>query len=641
MLMAKHFWVIFLFLLPFIAISQTGPAGISNTDGVSVLQIWLDGWDLDGDGKPEGALESVVSGGLVTGWNNKSGHASRNLTTGTSPTFIAAHSGASNLNGMPTVSFVAGSSHFLQSSGNVQLTPSGNLTLYMVFDDHQFDCDQCPTINWRTTANVGGFTIEGFRNAHKHFAYNGTWNSISVNSTLVGNGNMVTTNPYIYGIQFGGAASGRSYRKNSLTFSTGAGITMTNTLAPYALAKSLDAAAPVGSFTTVKISEVIIYNVVLTNTQKVILENYLAAKYGITLTVNKIYQQDLTANGDFDYQVAGIGALSLVAPDGPVTDAQGDAIVRITAQSSASIAAFDFLFWGHNNLLQRALTTTSLPVGVQARLNRVWRMTETGDGDLGPVDIKWTLTPADFGTVTASDLRLLMDLNNDGDFSNDTPISGATSLGGNVYQFTGITTSALRLDNVRFTLGTINTVQTPLPIALTRFDATLINNRQVQLNWETATEENNDFFTIERSATGKDKDWAAILTVDGAGNSLQAKTYTANDNDPLRGIVYYRLKQTDLDGKETYPSDVVTINNPIHQGESGIHPNPTKSQLIIEDDVIELNDLRMFNMVGEEVSEKLILVSKTERSIELDLSNFAAGIYLIKTRTKTSKVYKY
>jgi Secretion system C-terminal sorting domain len=635
--MSKFVWFIFLFLLPFIAISQTGPGGISNTDGLSALQIWLDGWDLDGDGKPEGALESVVSGGLVTGWNNKSGHASRDLTTSTSPNFIAAHSGVGNLNGMPTVSFVAGSGHFLQSSGNVSLT-SGNLTVYMVFDDHQFDCAICPTINWRTAANVGGFSIEGLLTAHKHFAYNGAWNAITFDNSLAGNGNMTTTNPYIYGIQFGGAASGRSYRKNSATFSTGAGFTMTNTAAPYALA--INIAAPT-NFTTLKLSEVIIYNTVLTNTQKVIVENYLAAKYGITLLFNDIYAQDVSAQGDFDYQVAGIGALSLTAPDGPVTDAKGDAIVRITAQSSASIAAFDFLFWGHNNLVQRALTTTGLPVGVQARLNRVWRITETGDGDLGPVDIKWTLTPADFGAVTASDLRLLMDLNNDGNFSNDTPISGATSIGGNVYQFTGITTSALRLDNVRFTLGTTNTVQTPLPITLTSFDATLINNHQVQLNWETATEENDDFFTIERSATGKDNDWAAILTIDGAGNSLKATTYTVTDNDPIQGLVYYRLKETDLDGKETYPSEVIAITNPIRQGESEVHPNPTKSQLIIKDDSIELDDLRMFNMIGEEVSEKIILVSKTERSIELDLSNFAAGIYLIKTRTKTAKVHKY
>jgi hypothetical protein len=227
--MLKAGCILSLLLLPFSGISQTGPGGVSLANGASTLQIWLDGWDLDGDGIPEGALESVVTGGLVTGWNNKSGHATRNLNTGTSPNFIAAHAG---LNNMPTVSFVAGSSHYLQSSANVQLATGGNVTVYMVFDDNLFVCDACPTVNWRTAANVGGFTIEGLVTAHKHFAYNGAWQVFPDATSVSGN-------PYVYGVQFGTAS--RELRRNgtSLVISPSTGVTNANTSAPMLLQEPL------------------------------------------------------------------------------------------------------------------------------------------------------------------------------------------------------------------------------------------------------------------------------------------------------------------------------------------------------------------------------------------------------------------
>ena len=87
--------------------------------------------------------------------------------------------------------------------------------------------------------------------------------------------------------------------------------------------------------------------------------------------------------------------------------------------------------------------------------------------------------------------------------------------------------------------------ESPLPIELTYFQA-YTNKNHVTINWQTATEENNDYFTIERSKDGLN--YEIIETVLGAGTSMSTLNYSYTDKTPLNGVSYYRLKQTDYDG---------------------------------------------------------------------------------------------
>ena len=96
-----------------------------------------------------------------------------------------------------------------------------------------------------------------------------------------------------------------------------------------------------------------------------------------------------------------------------------------------------------------------------------------------------------------------------------------------------------------------------LPIHLNYFTARL-NQGIVNLSWSTATEVNNNFFTVERSKDGES--FEALFTRPGAGNSTTTLNYSAKDTRPLQGYSYYRLKQTDFDGHYTY-SRVETIKN--------------------------------------------------------------------------------
>ena len=98
---------------------------------------------------------------------------------------------------------------------------------------------------------------------------------------------------------------------------------------------------------------------------------------------------------------------------------------------------------------------------------------------------------------------------------------------------------------------------TPLPIDLIYFRAQN-EDKSVDLFWETATETNNDFFTIERSLDGIN--FESIANIKGAENSSIALTYQFTDTNPLSGTSYYRLKQTDYDGQsESFNS--VAVNH--------------------------------------------------------------------------------
>jgi hypothetical protein len=97
---------------------------------------------------------------------------------------------------------------------------------------------------------------------------------------------------------------------------------------------------------------------------------------------------------------------------------------------------------------------------------------------------------------------------------------------------------------------------TTLPVALNEFKASKQNNA-VLLQWQTATEQNSKSFVIERSADGNN--FVAIGTVRAAGNSNISKSYRYEDAAPLKGNNYYRLQQTDADGKSAY-SDIRQVS---------------------------------------------------------------------------------
>lgn len=115
---------------------------------------------------------------------------------------------------------------------------------------------------------------------------------------------------------------------------------------------------------------------------------------------------------------------------------------------------------------------------------------------------------------------------------------------------------------------------TALPVEFLSFHAIYNSqNYSVDLDWETHSETNNDFFTIERSIDGKN--WENIGIVAGNGTANDMTNYQFSDHIPFKNISYYRLQQTDFDGKSSYStvqSVMIKDKNELH-----IYPNPAKN----------------------------------------------------------------
>ncbi len=165
-----------------------------------------------------------------------------------------------------------------------------------------------------------------------------------------------------------------------------------------------------------------------------------------------------------------------------------------------------------------------------------------------------------------------------------------------------------------------------LPIELVSFDA-VVNNDAVNIEWQTAMELNNDFFTVERS---RDLTYFEVLdTISGAGNSNTHLFYSYDDINPLEGVSYYRLKQTDYNGDFDYSLIRSVTTSPVNR-ELYLYPNPTTGLIYIEGTTNSSSTLRVDNIFGENVSQTILKTNISENKISLDLSSLKNGIYFLK-----------
>ncbi|MFO8067401.1 MAG: T9SS type A sorting domain-containing protein, partial [Bacteroidales bacterium] len=136
-------------------------------------------------------------------------------------------------------------------------------------------------------------------------------------------------------------------------------------------------------------------------------------------------------------------------------------------------------------------------------------------------------------------------------------------------------TTASSFSTKYFTIATTD-ANNPLPVEFLFVDAYLENDFVI-LDWATATERNNDFFTVERSRDGVNFETVAVIPSKADfGYSNVVLNYSATDTSPLNGVSYYRIKQTDYDGEYDY-SNIVSIHYQ-KQGDASLtlYPNPNR-----------------------------------------------------------------
>ncbi len=168
----------------------------------------------------------------------------------------------------------------------------------------------------------------------------------------------------------------------------------------------------------------------------------------------------------------------------------------------------------------------------------------------------------------------------------------------------------------------------PLPIQLLTFDA-VYNGHTVDLDWKTATEINNDFFTVERTRNNQDFDF--ISHVLGGGNSNLMRSYHSIDNDPLIGLSYYRLSQTDFDGTTVRTGlvpvmigagtiDIINVYN--NYDENSIN-------VILNDKVKESLEVSLYDILGKQIASHNLETRDGLNVISFDASSLSKGVYMV------------
>lgn len=402
------------------------------------------------------------------------------------------------------------------------------------------------------------------------------------------------------------------------------------------------------------ISEIIVFNTILSNTQMQQVRCYLAAKYGVTLNDNSgtagIDERDyLASNGTTNYWSYSANSafhtnVTVIGRDDNTgldqrksisTDADANGLVTgsnamLTLDNAAAFGSdLSFFAAGHNGVASAVNELTDVPATIQSRMGRFWKFQKTGTGVAGSLSVSFNMTG--FSPLTGSDLRLLVSTAGSFGTATTTIISGS-------YSAPYFTASLPTTGGVYFTVGSINKLTTPLPVELLRFDAEECG-RQVCLEWSTATETNNDFFSIDKTRDGIL--FEPVATVDGAGNSTSALNYHATDNAPYEGESYYRLKQTDYNG-----ASVCSGLKAVHFNAPGpfafdLYPNPSDGSAISfsvtagkEEEVLVV----VYDARGNESYSKVIITEDAGKNVyALDPSSkLAPGLYLITATSRQS-----
>jgi hypothetical protein len=203
----------------------------------------------------------------------------------------------------------------------------------------------------------------------------------------------------------------------------------------------------------------------------------------------------------------------------------------------------------------------------------------------------------------------------------------------------------MRLDGTTLSVWTapFTDIASDLPVEFSRFSSS-INNKKVELSWETATEINNYGFELERKLEGY-PDRINIGFVKGSGNSYSPKSYSFTDSPFKAGTYTYRLKQIDLDGHFRYSNEIeVVYNNVFNFSLSQNYPNPFNSSTTISYQLSTEGfvSLKVYDVLGKEVTT---LVNEIKQSgvheVNFDASEYTSGIYLYRmTVNNFTQTYK-
>ena len=159
----------------------------------------------------------------------------------------------------------------------------------------------------------------------------------------------------------------------------------------------------------------------------------------------------------------------------------------------------------------------------------------------------------------------------------------------------------------------------PLPVTLKDAVASCQDGKAI-LEWETLSEINNDFFTIEKSYDGDN--WRKIAKINGSGTTTSSSVYSFEDTEVNNSLTYYRLSQTDYNGDyemlRVFALDCTSKTN------VSVYPNPFKNELIVNKN--NTTEVNVFNALGQKMYPSF---SENSVSYIFNTTDFPKGVYIV------------
>jgi hypothetical protein len=394
------------------------------------------------------------------------------------------------------------------------------------------------------------------------------------------------------------------------------------------LLQSINPGFEAGEALTGKMSEFSQFYSALSTTKRTLIETNQSAFYSISVSNSKYTPP---TSSSYIYYVNGIGRESATDSIAVTRQSSGMGFSVGTGAGDFLKDNGDYLTCGINCPITPAISTSNLPATVIQRWINDWYINKTDIGsNNGLLTIYFDFSDYGIGTTPGvpSNYVLLYRNSPSATFS---IVPGTTpSVSGDQVRF-AVDASNIPT-NFYYTIGTLDPTSSPLPIELLSFSGKCDGNATT-LKWSTATETNNDFFSVEKSIDAIS--FELLGKVNGAGNSSQALNYSFVDVTPFVGTSYYRLKQTDFDGQFEY-SQIIAIQCDNKILEVKVYPNPVKNELTIEMPVnSESVNFEIINSMGAVIYNGSFIQKTT-----IQTSGFAEGIYVIKFANAYTSEFK-
>ncbi|MDO6760348.1 T9SS type A sorting domain-containing protein [Tamlana sp. 2_MG-2023] len=376
--------------------SQTGPGGVGNS---SSNGLWLKADNL-----------TLSNSDSVSNWPDASGNSNdASAISGQQPLY----STTSTLNSMPTV-VLDGSDDIMTVADADILDGTTGITYFSVLKPKNLDEEPRgilgKRIRFETSADYA-YTWFFYKNQNLNLDINTQNNRVTTNTPK-----FINNTNYILQFNYDGTLSSSLRSKvfngqQLLVTGNETSSSIINSKEDLVIgALNKNYRAHLGA----EIAELIHFNYALSSAERIIVNNYLSAKYNIALTSEDYYKQDKSANGNFDHNVAGIGQAS---DSSNHTDSQGAGIVRINNPSD--LDNDEFLFWGEetkNPTYDFGNNTTNNT----EQLNSIWRVSKRGSiDDLTVIfDLKEIVLTGGAIAMTCPNLELIV--SSDSNFTSPT-----------------------------------------------------------------------------------------------------------------------------------------------------------------------------------------------------------------------------